>query len=77
MTQQQAEQIAEQLKQAVFARTKIPKNQLQCPREKSDMTPCAARDGHLVAVLDSWGNPLCVGCEHRLDHLLAKELEKH
>jgi len=29
-----------------------------CPRAKSDMTPCVARDGHLAVASD--GN--CVGC---------------
>lgn len=40
-----------------------------CPRAKSDMTPCAARDGYL-AVDDS---NVCVGCDRNPANLL-KEL---
>jgi hypothetical protein len=34
-----------------------------CPRAKSDMTPCIARDGHLaLASMDSAGGETCIGC---------------
>jgi hypothetical protein len=44
---------------------------IRCPRAKSDMTPCAARDGDL-ACLDTGA---CVGCERHPANLL-KELVK-
>lgn len=44
-------------------------NHVGCPRAKSDMTPCVARDGHL-AVAD---NGVCVGCGY-LPANLFKEL---
>lgn len=36
-----------------------------CPRARSDMTPCIARDGHL-ALADDY---LCVGCGERAEGL--------
>ena len=33
---------------------------ITCPRAKTDMTPCIARDGHLA--LDDPPNEVCVGC---------------
>lgn len=74
--QKRAEALAEEFKQLVFARTGLTPPQLVCPREKSDMTPCAARDGWMVAVLDLWQRPLCVGCEASLERLLAEERAK-
>ena len=72
MTQERAEQIAEEFKTFILARTGLKAEQLVCPREKSDMTPCAARDGRLVAVLDSFDHPICVGCEAHIDALLER-----
>lgn len=34
-----------------------------CPRKKSDMTPCVVTDGAICYTLDSYGYPICVGCE--------------
>lgn len=34
------------------------RNEVQCPREKSWMTPCVSRDGRLAVADDS----RCVGC---------------
>ena len=73
MTQQQAEQLADELKRLVFKRTGLDPENLMCPREKSAMTPCAARDGKLVAIVDSHGNALCVGCEAHLQQLVDRE----
>lgn len=42
-----------------------------CPRAKSDMTPCVARDGDLADADDS----VCVGCGSNSSNLL-KELVK-
>ena len=39
-----------------------------CPRAKTDMTPCAARDGSLAT--DSNGD--CVGCGDHAANLLKK-----
>jgi hypothetical protein len=48
-----------------------------CPRAKSDMTPCVARDGSM-AVVDTGE---CVGCGRRpgglLDELLQATGEQH
>lgn len=77
MTQKEAEQLAEEFKDLVLRRTGIQPEDLSCPREKSDMTPCAARDGHLVAVLNSRAHPLCVGCGHSLVRLVEEERTKH
>lgn len=49
-----------------YGRYDDDREQVGCPRAKSDMTPCAARDGHL-AVAD---NGVCVGCgDHPADLL--------
>ena len=37
-----------------------------CPRAKSDMTPCVARDGELAQDEDG----LCVGCDQKPAELL-------
>jgi hypothetical protein len=39
-----------------------------CPRAKTDMTPCIARDGHLALASDG----KCVGCGSRPDLLIAE-----
>jgi len=46
----------------------LPKkhNGIICPREKSYMTPCVARDGHL-ALAD---NNACVGCGFTLEQIV-------
>lgn len=36
----------------------VERDEVVCPREKSSMTPCVARDGHLAAADDHH----CVGC---------------
>jgi hypothetical protein len=56
----------------VLNRTGLKPEQLVCPREKSEMTPCIARDGHL-ALTDRYDNPVCVGCEHGLNTLMEAE----
>ena len=66
------EQHADDFTELVLKRTGLTRGELKCPREKSDMTPCLARDGHLVVVY-SHGEPICVGCEAKLNELLAKE----
>ena len=49
------------------------RNKVVCPREKSSMTPCVARDGRL-AVADSG---VCVGCGRDPRVLLKDHREKH
>jgi hypothetical protein len=70
------EQSADEFATLVRTRTGLAPSQLTCPREKSDMTPCLARDGHL-ALADRYGKPICVGCEHGLETLLKKEKALH
>lgn len=41
-----------------------------CPRAKSDMTPCIARDGHLALAGDPPSD--CVGCSARPSALLIE-----
>jgi hypothetical protein len=76
LTQKAAEALADEFKQLIFKRTGLSGQALVCPREKSDMTPCLARDGRLVVVFDSFGKPICVGCETRLIPQLEKERAK-
>jgi hypothetical protein len=76
MTHDEAASLADEFLRLVVARTGLRGSDLVCPREKSAMTPCLARDGHLVVVLDHAGNPLCVGCEARLLDLLDRERQK-
>lgn len=47
------------------------RNKIFCPRERSFMTPCVARDGAL-AVAD---NGICAGCSYRPTMLLKSFLE--
>jgi hypothetical protein len=42
------------------------RNEVVCPRERSSMTPCVARDGH-TAKSDDYR---CVGCGLPLDDML-------
>lgn len=67
---------AERLKAAIFARTGILSQNLQCPREKSAMTPCIARDGKLAVGFGIGGVASCVGCERGVNLLLEQELAK-
>jgi hypothetical protein len=60
---------ADALAAAVTARTGLKGEDLVCPRERSEMTPCVARDGRLAVC----GGALCVGCEHAVAGLLAEE----
>lgn len=69
--------IGNQLRDLVFKRTGIPSKELHCPRSKSSMTPCAARDGSLAQTRDEDGEAICVGCECQIRILLMHEKEKH
>ena len=41
-----------------------------CPRARSDMTPCVARDGDLAETSDSVEGSVCVGCSENPADLL-------
>lgn len=49
---------ADSIKEAIHQRTGLQGSDLVCPREKSEMTPCVARDGSLAVTDDG----KCVGC---------------
>jgi hypothetical protein len=36
---------------------------MKCQYAKSDMTPCVLKDGPVCFATDSYGFPICVGCE--------------
>jgi hypothetical protein len=76
MTDAEGYQLAEDLKQLVFVRTGLLRHQLVCPREKSEMTPCVARDGGMCVVFTTARQAICVGCEADVEDLLKKERAK-
>jgi hypothetical protein len=46
------------MKHLGYGRYKNDLNHVACPRARSDMTPCVARDGHTAVADDG----VCVGC---------------
>jgi len=68
---------ADKMKQLVIARTGLKGRELVCPRERSEMTPCIARDGHLSVALEVTGLFVCVGCGESVCVLLREEEGKH
>jgi hypothetical protein len=34
----------------------------KCDRKKSDMTPCVIEDGPVAYAMNSYNDPICVGC---------------
>jgi hypothetical protein len=46
---------------------------IECPRAKTWMTPCAARDGHLACLDDG----RCVGCNEHPADLLTDLVPKY
>lgn len=63
--------LADELRNLIRHRTGIQPRDLVCPREKSAMTPCIARDGAL-AVADQ----VCVGCGILVEEAIAAERRK-
>lgn len=61
-----------ELRDLILKRTGLKPNELVCPREKSEMTPCVARDGDLAMA----ENGCCVGCGQNVKELLIKEKYK-
>lgn len=45
-----------------YGRYKDDPKHIGCPRAKSDMTPCIARDGHSALADSIGGAETCVGC---------------
>lgn len=71
---------ADLFKELVSKRTGLKPLELVCPREKSFMTPCIARDGSLAVATDAPNEicvELCVGCGQLVNELLEKEQAKH
>lgn len=64
---------ADELKRLIHKRTGIDPKELECPREKTFMTPCAARDGSLACS----DNGRCIGCGVEVQELLNAERLKH
>ena len=63
---------ADELANLIFKRTGLKPKELICPREKSDMTPCVARDGDCA----STNGGRCVGCGADVMELLYNERQR-
>lgn len=65
-----------------MSRSSLPSETIDCPRAKTCMTPCIARDGH-TALSDGyydatgWVAPVCVGCGDEPRRLLHELAERH
>lgn len=66
---------ANTFRELVVKRTGIQAADLECPREKSSMTPCVGRDGGLAVASGAFY--VCVGCGVSVDQLLDAEKKKH
>jgi hypothetical protein len=75
MTEEEAQKLGDDFRDAIFKRTGLKGSALVCPREKSDMTPCTARDGG-VTVIFIRDRPCCVGCETSIEVQMEKELAR-
>lgn len=78
MTQKEMSELGDAFRDAVLKRTGLTAEDLKCPRERSFMTPCVARDGGVCVIGISYAPggkeyPSCVGCECDIEKLLAKE----
>lgn len=67
---------AEWLKMQIYRRTRLKPSELVCPRERSAMTPCVARDGKLAVAMKYHNHPICVGCEYRICELVNMEQQR-
>ena len=61
--------IGDVYKSMMLSRTGLKDYELVCPREKSDMTPCVARDGDCAMTEDFH----CVGCGSNIQQLIRDE----
>lgn len=68
---------ADEFRAWVLRRTGLAPDELKCPREKSAMTPCIARDGQLAVGVIGVDEEICIGCERRVAGLFDEEREKH
>lgn len=64
--------IGNELMESVLKRTGLKASELVCPRERSDMTPCVARDGDCAMTNDCH----CVGCGVSVLGLFETEKQK-
>ena len=64
--------IGDLYKGIIIGRTGISPKELECPREKSDMTPCVARDGDVAMTEDG----KCIGCGDDIQELINEEMKK-
>lgn len=64
----EAAELADEYQAMVHKRTGIKSDELVCPREKSDMTPCIARDGSIAVA-----GKVCVGCGASVKGLHSEE----
>ena len=71
-----ARKAADSYRDTVFARTGLKADDLVCPREKSSMTPCIARDGGLAVAFTASGKAICVGCESGVEFQIQREKER-
>jgi hypothetical protein len=75
--QKRDEAEADELRAQILKRTGLTRETLTCPRERSDMTPCIARDGGMavayVRLPAGEERAVCVGCETSLQRLLENE----
>ena len=53
------------------------RNEINCPRAKTWMTPCIARDGHLAVDDPKATTPVCVGCGEEPRALLLDLAERY
>ena len=65
MTMKELEQRANAASERILKKANCTSDELVCPREKSEMTPCIARDGALAIA----NNGKCVGCGIHVDDL--------
>jgi hypothetical protein len=75
-TDEAAYKKADTYRDMVLRRTSLKPEELECPREKSSMTPCIARDGRNAVAFGWTGKPICVGCECSLTHMYEIENAK-
>lgn len=62
--------MGDELKDLVLKRTGLKEHELECPREKSELTPCVCRDGDCAMTEDFH----CVGCGASVPNLIATEI---
>lgn len=69
--------LANDFRDLILKRTNLKRAELQCPRERSSMTPCIARDGDLAVAQHPTMGDICVGCVHSVSDLYHIEKSKN